>query len=196
VLAGDGAAVDRLAEEALVPLFRFCFYRLGGDRYRCEEVVQETLIRAIGEMHRYDPARSDNDIFPWLAGLARNEIQRSLAQHRAGADLVELWQRMDEEMRRIFAGLNGQPLADELLERDETRQMVGATMSQLPAKYRDALEAKYLHGRSVRDIAAGLRETEKAIESRLTRARQAFRETFTALAKQLDIDVPIATRVR
>ncbi len=59
--------------------------------------------------------------------------------------------------------------------------MVNATMAQLPAKYREALEAKYVAGKSVRDIAAALRISEKAVESQLTRARKAFRATFTAL---------------
>lgn len=49
-LAGDPDAVARLADEALTPLYRFCLYRVGQDRHRCEEVVQETLVRAIREL--------------------------------------------------------------------------------------------------------------------------------------------------
>jgi DNA-directed RNA polymerase specialized sigma24 family protein len=67
--------------------------------------------------------------------------------------------------------------------------MVNATMSQLPPHYRAALEAKYLHGRTVRDIAAAARTSEKAIESQLTRAREAFRATFIALARNLGVEV-------
>jgi RNA polymerase sigma factor (sigma-70 family) len=73
-------------------------------------------------------------------------------------------------------------LEDGLLGREETREMVNVTMSQLPPHYRQALEAKYVLGRSVREIAEALKTTEKAIESQLTRAREAFRVTFRALA--------------
>ena len=188
-LGGDRAAIDRLANKALAPLYRFCFYRVGGDRHVCEEVVQETLYRAIGGLARYDPDRCADNIFPWLTGLARNEIKRVLSREKAIASLVQLWQRMDDDLRRIFAALDSEPLDEDVLRREETREMVGATMSQLPAHYRQALEEKYVLGKSVRDIAAALRVSEKTIESKLTRARKAFRETFRALAKNLSLDV-------
>ena len=73
----------------------------------------------------------------------------------------------------------------ELAPREETREMVGATMSQLPTHYREALEAKYVLGKSVRDIAAALHVSEKSVESQLTRARRAFRATFLTLARNL-----------
>jgi RNA polymerase sigma factor (sigma-70 family) len=70
-----------------------------------------------------------------------------------------------------------------VLKREETREMVNATMAQLPPHYREALEAKYVAGRTVRDMAAGWRMSEKAVESQLGRAREAFRATFAALAQ-------------
>ena len=60
------------------------------------------------------------------------------------------------------------------------------TMSQLPSQYRLALEAKYVAGKSVREIARALTMTEKGVESQLSRARRAFRETFLALAANLN----------
>ena len=92
---------------------------------------------------------------------------------------------MDEDLRTIFRGLESSPLADDILVREETREMVNATMSQLPQHYREALEATYVSRRSVREIAAARSASEKSIESLLTRARQAFRETFLALARNL-----------
>jgi RNA polymerase sigma-70 factor (ECF subfamily) len=95
---------------------------------------------------------------------------------------------MDQELRSVYARLESEPFDDELLRREETREMVNATMSQLPSHYRDALEAKYVAGQSVRDIATAWNMTEKAIESRLTRARKAFRAAFLALARNLTLE--------
>ena len=64
--------------------------------------------------------------------------------------------------------------------------MVGATMSQLPPNYREALEAKYVMGKSVRDMAQAMSVSEKSVESQLTRARKAFRATFLALTRNLN----------
>ena len=184
-LAGDAEAVRALAEAALEPLYRFCLHRLGRNRHLCEEVVQETMLRAIRNLDHYDPARAAGNIFPWLTGLARNEIRRVLAQEKATVSLELLWNQMDRDLLALYERLEAEPLADDVLRREETREMVGATMSQLPTHYREALEAKYVLGKSVRDIAAALHVSEKSVESQLTRARRAFRATFLTLARNL-----------
>ena len=76
-LDGDATAIKALTDEILPPLYRFCLYRVGRNRHLCEEVVQETLLRALRTLSRYDPARATGNIFPWLTGLARNEITRA-----------------------------------------------------------------------------------------------------------------------
>ena len=187
-LAGDERAVGELADAMLTPLYRFCLYRLGGDRHLCEDVVQETLLRAIRDLDRYDPHRSGGQIFGWLTGLARNEIRRALTGRPPAASLEALWNRMDKQLLAVYARLENEPFAEEVLRREETRRMVNAAMSQLPPRYGSALEAKYVLGRSVREIADAWRLSEKAVESLLGRARAAFRTTFLALARNLDIE--------
>jgi len=187
-LAGEEDAAGELARRALTPLYRFCLYRLGRDEHLCEDVVQDTLLRALDELDLYDPQRCGGDIFGWLTGLARNEIRRTLAARKSAAGLQDLWNHMDKELLELYASLESQPLGEEVLRRTETRQMVNAAMSQLPPRYGEALEAKYLHGRSVIQIAQVWRTSEKAVESLLARARAAFRATFLALAKNLKLE--------
>jgi RNA polymerase sigma-70 factor (ECF subfamily) len=188
-LAGDAAAVHLLAEANLQPLYRFCFYRVGRDRHLCEEVVQETLLRALRDLERYDPGRAGDNIFPWLTGLARNEIHRVLARQKNAVSLETLWAKMDKELLALFARIDSEPFGDDVLAREETRELVNATMSQLPPHYREALEAKYLGGKSVRDLATSWCVSEKAAESQLGRARKAFRLTFLALSRNLQAEL-------
>lgn len=187
-LRGEPGAVQLLAEEAVRPLYGFCLYRVGRNQHLCEEVVQETLLRALRDLQNYDPSRANDNIFPWLTGLARNEIHRVLTREKAAVSLQALWANMDKELLSVFARLDSEPIADELLQREETRELVNATMSQLPPHYREALEAKYVGGKSVRDLAASWRVSEKAAESQLTRARKAFRATFLALTRNLEAE--------
>jgi RNA polymerase sigma-70 factor (ECF subfamily) len=190
-LEGHADAVTTLTDETLQPLYRFCLYRVGRNRHLCEEVVQETLLRALKELPHYDPARAANNIFPWLTGLARNEIHRALGREHAAVSvsLEVLWANMDKELLGFYARLDSEPFADELLQREETRELVNATMSQLPPHYREALEAKYVTGQSVRDLASSWHVSEKAVESQLTRARKAFRATFLALSRNLGAEL-------
>jgi RNA polymerase sigma-70 factor (ECF subfamily) len=188
-LDGQVSAIKTLTETVLQPLYSFCLYRVGRNTHLCEEVVQETLLRALGQLKAYEPERSSNNIFPWLTGLARNEVHRVLGREKAGLSLEALWAKMDKELLTVFAKLESEPFADELLQREETRDLVNATMSQLPPHYREALEAKYLGGKSVRDLATSWSISEKAVESQLTRARKAFRATFLALSRNLEMEL-------
>jgi len=184
-LAGKAEAVQRLADEALRPLYRFCLYRVGRNHHVCEEVVQETLLRAIRRLKQYDPKRSGGNVFPWLTGLARNEIRRALSRERSVADLERFWAKMDDQLLSLYAMLESEPFGRDLLVRDETREMVNATMAQLPPHYGQALETRYVLGKSVREVAGVLGTSVKAAESLLTRAREAFRATFLTLTKNL-----------
>jgi RNA polymerase sigma-70 factor (ECF subfamily) len=188
-LAGREPAVRAFAEAVLQPLYAFCFFRVGRDPHRCEEAVQETLLRALRELDHYDPTRGNDNIFPWLTGLARNEIHRVLARERGSVSLEALWAKMDKELLSVYARLDAEPFGDELLRREETRELVNSTMSQLPSHYREILEAKYLDGKSVRDLAADGGLSEKAAESLLTRARHAFRVTFLTLSRNLEVEL-------
>ncbi len=187
-VSGEEAAIKRLAEFALGPVYRFCLYRLGGDEHLTEDVVQETLVRSIRELDKYQPQRCGDNIYAWLTGLARNEIRRALGRESSAASLLTRWDWLDEELRAVYSQLESAPLAEDVLQREETREMVNATMAQLPQRYREALEAKYVAGKTIRDLAELWQISEKAAESQLTRARQAFRATFGTLAKSFGLE--------
>src|SRR5262245_1550258 len=121
-----------MARACIEPLYRFCFHRIGRNQHLCEEIVQETMLRAIRDLCHYEPTRAGNNIFPWLTGLARNEIRRVLAREKGTVSIENLWDKMDRELLALYERLDAEPFSDELLRREETREMVGATMSQLP----------------------------------------------------------------
>jgi len=168
-LAGEGGAVDRLAEAVIQPLYQFCLHRVGCNSHLCEEVVQTVLLGAIRRLAKYDPARSGGDIFPW-------------------------WSRMDRELLSLYAMLESEPFGEDVLVREETCGMVNATMAQLPPHYGRALEAKYVHGKTARQIAEDIGTTVKAVNSLLGRAREAFRATFLAATRNIPLQAVEAVR--
>jgi RNA polymerase sigma-70 factor (ECF subfamily) len=188
-LQGDETAFKVLLEHVLKPLYGFCLYRVGKNQHWCEEVVQETMMRALRDLAAYEPSRAGNNVFPWLTGLARNEIQRVLQREKSAASLQTLWANLDQELLGLYAKLETAPFDDDLLQRQETRDLVNATMAQLPDHYRETLEEKYVQGKSQREMAQRRQLSEKALESQLTRARNAFRVTFLALSRHLQPEV-------
>jgi RNA polymerase sigma-70 factor, ECF subfamily len=87
-----------------------------------------------------------------------------------------------ERVRPPLHSLNGQDKARAAADHAndaETSARIARALAALPEHYEAVLRAKYLEQQSVADIAAERRESEKAVESLLTRARQAFRDVYS-----------------
>ena len=80
-LQGDEAAVQTLLANVLQPLYGFCLYRVGKNRHWCEEVVQETMLRALYDLPRYDPGAGPQQHLPLAYGPG---AQRDSARAPAG----------------------------------------------------------------------------------------------------------------
>ena len=180
ILAGEAAAAETLLAEHLDPLFQFVHWRLGGDEHGVEDLVQDTFVVALERMRGFDGRSS---LHTWLCGIAKNKI-RDARRVRRPPSLQDAIEEADPEIDAILAEVAREPLPDHVLERAETRDLVGATLSSLPPEYAEALVAKYVEGRSVAEIAKGRGKGEKAVESLLTRARTAFARVFELLAKK------------
>ncbi len=66
-------------------------------------------------------------------------------------------------------------------DRAELGRLVHAVLDRLPGRYGDALEWKYVEGRSVEEISERLGIGQTAAQSLLARARVAFREGVEAV---------------
>lgn len=178
VLSGDESASEAFFADYFPRLFRFARIRLGGDDQGAEEVVQSTLIRAVRKLHTY---RGEAALFTWLCTLCRREIGGWLQRTGRSAE-VSLTEdhpavRMALEAAASVASADPESEAG----RRELSQLVQLTLDQLPGRYGQVLEWKYIQELSVDEIAQRLGVGYKATESLLTRARQAFREAFSVV---------------
>ena len=176
--AGDESAFEQFFTDYFPRLYRFARARLGRDDDAAEEVAQSALIAAVRKIHTY---RGDAALFTWLCTICRHEI--GAWQERKGK-VLEVSLVEDEPATRAvlesMAAMTGDPEA--AFDRSELSRLVQVTLDHLPGRYGDALEWKYLQGLSVDEIAARMRLGPKAVESLLTRARQAFRDAFPNIA--------------
>ena len=178
--AGEESAFDVFFAEYFPRVYRFARSRLGGDEDAAEEVAQTTLIKALAKVGTY---RGEAALFTWLCSFCRHEIDRWFV--RAGRSAhVSLTDESSETraMLDAIAALSDEDPEQEY-RRSELSRLVHAALDHLPGRYRDALVWKYLEGRSVEEIGRRLGLGYKAAESLLTRAREAFRESFTLVAR-------------
>ena len=176
MLRGDESAFAEFFEANFGALFRFALPRLGGDAHAAEEVVQATLCRAVRKLSTF---RGEVALLTWLCTFCRHEISAHLEKEGKRPPMVE-WIDDLPEVAAALDSLAAAARPEAALQRSETARLVQVILDRLPQRYGDALEWKYIDGLSVGEIAERLGIGPKAAESTLTRAREAFRDAFTA----------------
>jgi RNA polymerase sigma-70 factor (ECF subfamily) len=186
MLGGEDSAFRQFFDSHFPALFRFAMSRLGHDEDAAEEVAQSTLCKVVRKLHTY---RGEASLLTWATTFCRWEISALQSQRGRRGLVVELVEEAPEVRAALesLAAL-GESGPRERLLRQEVGELVRLTLDQLPTRYGDALEWKYIDGLSVNEIAVRLEVGPKAAESLLTRARQAFRDAFGALTAGLDIE--------
>lgn len=146
-------------------LFRFVFSRTDLGPADVDDIVQETLAHGWQRRREFLELASFET---WLMGIARHKIADFWRnRNRTGAGAADL----DRALERIDAA----SIPDEFLRTAEMRERVSEALDRLGDDYARVLTLHYVDDLPVRAIAERLRETESAVESRLTRAREAFR---------------------
>ena len=184
MLGGDEEAFRQFFDLHFPGLYRFALARLGHDADAAEEVAQSALSKVVRKLHTY---RGEASLFTWVCTFCRWEISAWHSQRSRRGLAVELVEESAEVRAALesLSALGGDGPRERLLRR-EVGALVRLTLDQLPVRYGDALEWKYVEGLSVKEIAVRLGVGPKAAESLLTRARQAFRDAFATLTPSLE----------
>jgi RNA polymerase sigma-70 factor (ECF subfamily) len=172
VLAGDQRAWQAWYDQSYEPLYRYVHWRSGGLEDLAEEVVQETWLVAVRRVRTFDPRQGS--FLAWLRGIAANVLCNRL-RRRA---------RTDRREKHLHDEVPSQESVETELTRREQAERIARALADLPEHYEAVLRAKYLESASVAQIAETSEQTSKAVESLLTRARQAFRERYQALESE------------
>jgi RNA polymerase sigma-70 factor (ECF subfamily) len=164
-----------VAREHLDRLYGYCL-RLTGDRADAEDLVQETLIRA---MRGYPSLRDSARVKGWLFAIATNTWRDLARARRRQVPTVSFDEVMvDDDQFSLFATIAIEdpfPYSDELhldflrLFRDED---VGAVFAAIAPAFRLPLILTVIHGFSCKEVAAILGIPLGTVLSRLHRGRK------------------------
>jgi len=179
ILAGNEAALTRWFEAEADSLYTFVFHRVGKDPWLASDVVHSTFSDALSRLAEYDAERGS--MSTWLRILSRNIIRSTLRAQRSEVSLEAYWTQVDSRLHAIYADLDTTPIPGEVLERDETRELVSIAIANLPEDYRDVLTRKYIDECALTEIAEQCHTSVDAVKAKLRRARSAFRQTFLTL---------------
>ena len=178
MLRGDERAFDEFFDLYFDRVFRFAVRRVG-DADAAQDIAQATLATAARRLSTW---RGEAALFTWLCSICRRELMAWWDRTRRQPAGPAFDDGVDAQavLERLAAG---EDTPERAFERGEVARLVQVTLDYLPPRYGDLLEWKYIDGDGVGEIAARIGSTPKAVESMLTRARQAFRDAFADLSR-------------
>lgn len=159
-LGGDQVAMRALVEQFEGRVFGLCC-RMLGNRHDAEDAAQETFIRMLQSLGRWDSSR---EFEPWLFAIAANRCRSALSARK----------------RRP----NQQPIVDHPAEQTETldedaRQLaeeVSKGLQRLRLEYREAFVLFHEHGLCYEEIAEIIQRPLGTVKTWIHRARRELME--------------------
>ena len=140
---------------AAVPALRGFAISLCGNVDRADDLVQETLLRAIGAIHTFQPG---TNMAAWMFTILRNLFRSEYRKRR----------REVEDTDGVYVdGLKSAPEQNSRMELEEFRR----ALAQLPPEQREALLLVGASGFSYEEAAAICETALGTIKSRVHRAR-------------------------
>jgi RNA polymerase sigma-70 factor (ECF subfamily) len=152
-LAGDEGAVRQFVERFEQVVFSLCL-RMLGHRHDAEDATQETLLRAVRNLHRWDPTRP---LLPWLLAIAGNRCRTAL----------------DQRARRgKTADLSPETLAEPDNAVPDLAEELGHAIGQLREDYRTTFQLFYQQHFNCAQISDVMGVPEGTVKTWLHRARR------------------------
>ena len=162
---GDEKAWRILFEWHFEPVYRYCLSLSSGWKDMAEEITQQVFMTAARCIGRF---RQQKGTFrSWLFGIAKNQYLKIHSKKLRDIEHEKTYLKQDSERKKT----------------DAPQLFIYEALAQLPVHYRTVLEAKYLEGLTVNQIAEANGSTPKAVESLLGRARDKFAQVYNQLRK-------------
>jgi RNA polymerase sigma-70 factor, ECF subfamily len=168
---GEAEAFDALLARYQNRLYRYLL-RLTANTAVAEDLFQDTWLKVITRIHRYDERRPFE---PWLFSVARNLAIDHLRKTSP--------ESLDEpavtgESRSMQLGAAEPGALDRLLDH-ERQGVLERRLQELPALYREALSLRFEEEMSFEEIAQVLSTPLSTVKSRVQRALAMLRKRMS-----------------
>ncbi len=167
-------------------MLAFVQFRFGCDREKAEEIVQMTFTRCVKSIRNFKPSRGT--LLNWLKAISKNEAHTLLQQDQKQLAVTKSAYSSAETIEGVMEEMDTAALSEEIIAKGEIQLLIHETITELYSRYRKVLLLKYVEKRKVAEIATMLGQSEKAIESLLSRSRQAFKKVFLQKARCAEIE--------
>lgn len=157
----------QLDKETLSKLKNYIYKKIS-NRDEAEEVFQDVLIDAVDSLPLY---RGEAAFFTWVCAIANHAVVDFYRRKKLKTVLFSHFPFLETIASEALT-------PDEKFEKEEIRKEVKKVLSALSEGYGEVLRLKYIEELSVSQIAKRLRTSFKSVESKLSRAREAFKKIW------------------
>jgi RNA polymerase sigma-70 factor (ECF subfamily) len=169
---------DKLYRDHVDLVYRYA-HRLCGEAEAAKDLVQETFLNAYRAFDRF---RGEAQVSTWLYTIASRACMR-MRRKRKGEPERELsleeFVPTSEGEFRLQIPMEGLT-PEEALQNKELREALDQAIRKLPKKYRVTLVLRDMEGLSAKEVGAIMGVNERAVKSRLHRARLFVRRELSA----------------
>lgn len=174
----DTSRFDRMYLENADRMYRFA-QRLCGEAEDARDLVQETFLNAYRGLPDF---RGEAQLSTWLYRIA-SRVCLAMRRRRKGEperelSLEEFIPTSDGELRLQIPADGLSP--EQALENKQLRRALRQAIQKLPAKYRVVLVLRDMEELSAKEVGAVVGLNERAVKSRLHRARLFVRRELSA----------------
>lgn len=178
---GDLDALSELISRYQNRLYRYLL-RIVKQPAEAEDLFQQTWVRVVEKIRRFDPSRNFD---AWLFTLARNlaidhlrrirpeSLDEPVANDATGETRIE---RLPSSAAAPF---------DQAFERERARS-IAAALTDLPVIYREVLSLRFEEEMKIEEIAQVLRVPLSTAKSRLRRSLEQLRESLETRYPKVD----------
>lgn len=171
---GDSAAYESLVSEHREAVFRLA-YLLLGDADDAEDIAQETFIRAVRALDRFDDARP---LRPWLLRITTNLV------HNRRRSAGRYW----AALRRLMWQTPPDPTVEALSAQQSEARALWQAVRQLSPIDQEVIYLRYFLDLSIEETAAALNVEIGTVKSRthraLNRLRAVVEQDFPLLTEE------------
>ncbi len=159
--SGQPQAVAQWFKEFQPQVLGFIKSKISSDK-DAEELTQEVFLNCLKHLPLF---RGDSSILTWMVGIARHEV-------------ADFYRKKYAKKAISYLPLSDIIINHKIDDAHEVSEKVKLVFGQLDTEHQELLLLKYIDGKKVKDIAAELGRSVKAIESELFRAREEFKRLY------------------
>ena len=148
-----------------IPFLRRAVRRWHREQADADDLVQDTLVRALANAHLYEPG---SDLRAWLFTIMRNQFLAGAAKANRFISMLRVFAETDH-------GAGGDPSETRLVLRD-----VAGALRRLPSKQRIAVMLACVEGKSYEEVAETMGLSVSAVRCHLARGRNRLRTAMEA----------------